>query len=99
MASSPHIRYGSLDGLRLSTGFARLPAAFHTRLPPTPLPEPYLVAGSVDAAALLGLDPALIDHPDFPALFAGNRLPEGAEPLAAGYSGHQFGVAARRGRR
>ena len=92
MASSPHIRYGSLDGLRLSTGFARLPAAFHTRLPPTPLPEPYLVAGSVDAAALLGLDPALIDHPDFPALFAGNRLPEGAEPLAAVYSGHQFGV-------
>ena len=92
MASSPGIRFQNLDALRLSAGFARLPAAFHTRLPPTPLPEPYLVAGSFDAAVLLGLDPALMDHSAFPALFAGNRLPEGAEPLAAVYSGHQFGV-------
>src|SRR5690606_28808773 len=29
---------------------------------------------------------------DFVALFTGNRVPEDAQPLAAVYSGHQFGV-------
>ena len=42
-------------GLTFDNAFARLPDAFYTRLGPTPLPEPYLVAKSERAAALLGL--------------------------------------------
>ncbi len=82
----------SLDGLRWHNGFARLPAGFYTRLEPTPLPDPCLVAVSDEAAALLGLDPEALRRPDAVAAFAGNRVLPGSEPLAAVYAGHQFGV-------
>lgn len=65
---------------------------FFTRLMPTPLPAPYLVAGSASAAALLGLDPDELGNEDFIATLSGNLVPERAKPLAAVYSGHQFGV-------
>jgi uncharacterized protein YdiU (UPF0061 family) len=58
---------------------------------PTPLPAPYFVAASPSAAALVGLDPAELSHEDFVAVFSGNGVPPRAQPLAAVYSGHQFG--------
>ncbi len=59
---------------------------------PTPLRDPYLVALSEPAAALLGMTPAELAHPDSIAALAGNQVPARALPLAAVYSGHQFGV-------
>ncbi len=59
---------------------------------PTPLPAPYLVGVSDAAAALVGLDPAQLARPDYVELLTGNLVPEQAQPLAAVYSGHQFGV-------
>jgi len=77
--------------LRFDNSFARLPGAFYTRLAPTPLPDPYLVGFSKSAGALIGIDwdtdrPALVD------VVAGNRPLAGSDPVAAVYSGHQFGV-------
>ena len=72
--------------------FAALPEAFYTRLQPQPLPAPYVVGISSEVAELLGLPPALLESPEFAEIFAGNRPLPGAEPLAAVYSGHQFGV-------
>ena len=59
---------------------------------PTPLPAPYLVAGSASAAALIGLVPDLLANDDVIAILAGNRTVANAMPLATVYSGHQFGV-------
>jgi uncharacterized protein YdiU (UPF0061 family) len=59
---------------------------------PTPLPAPYFVAASSRAAALVGIDPTALEQPDFVAAFTGNQVLPGSEPLAAVYSGHQFGV-------
>ena len=64
----------------------------YTRLMPTPLPAPYFVAASSRAAALVGLDADALAREDFVAAFTGNVLLPGSEPLAAVYSGHQFGV-------
>ncbi|MGK2940467.1 MAG: protein adenylyltransferase SelO [Immundisolibacter sp.] len=72
--------------------FARLPSAFFARQAPTALPEPYLIALNPDVAAVLGVDPAEAHRPRFAEYLAGNRLLPGAEPLAAVYAGHQFGV-------
>ncbi|MCC2959435.1 YdiU family protein [Massilia sp. IC2-278] len=80
------------NDLSFGNGFAALPPAFYTRLMPTPMPAPYFVAGSSRAAALVGLDPATLAQDDFVAALTGNAVPEGAQPLAAVYSGHQFGV-------
>jgi len=77
--------------LLFANSFASLPAAFFTRLEPTPLPNPHLLAVSRRAATLVGLDPAEFAHQDTVEIFSGNRILSGAEPLAAVYSGHQFG--------
>ncbi|MBI1890620.1 MAG: YdiU family protein [Burkholderiales bacterium] len=81
-----------LDQLTFNHSFAALPPSFYTRLQPTPLPDPYLVCASEKAAALIGLDPAEFATKHFADVFCGNRTLENALPLAAVYSGHQFGV-------
>jgi len=69
--------------------FARLDPAFYTLQPPVPVAAPNLVAFNDDLAAVLRINPG--DVPEQAQVFAGNQLPEGAEPLAQLYSGHQFG--------
>jgi uncharacterized protein YdiU (UPF0061 family) len=78
--------------LPLENSFASLPPAFYTRLMPTPLPAPYLVAVSPQAASLIGLDAQSMRDEDTIATLIGNRVPDRAKPLSAVYSGHQFGV-------
>ncbi len=78
--------------LEPAEGFAALGERFFTRLAPTPLPSPYLVGIAPDAAALLGWQPDVASRQDFIEIFAGNRVPAWANPIATVYSGHQFGV-------
>jgi uncharacterized protein YdiU (UPF0061 family) len=42
-------------------------------------------------AQFLGLNPDALVGDEGAAVFSGNRIPEGAEPLAQAYAGHQFG--------
>ena len=42
-------------------------------------------------AAELGLDPVALDSETGLAIFSGNAIPEGAQPIAQAYAGHQFG--------
>src|SRR3712207_3740638 len=78
--------------LSFENSFGALPPAFFTRLKPTPLAAPYLVGVSSGAARLVGLDPADFSQAEVIEAFSGNRVIPGSEPLAAVYSGHQFGV-------
>ena len=71
--------------------YARLPGQFYTRLEPTPVQAPGAVRINAPLARELGLDPDALATPEGLAVLAGNRLPEGAEPLAQVYAGHQFG--------
>ncbi|MBC7454372.1 MAG: YdiU family protein [Massilia sp.] len=80
------------DDLPLSNSFAALPPTFYTRLMPTPLPAPYFVAASAKAGTLVGLTPEQLASDDFVELLTGNRVATRSQPLAAVYSGHQFGV-------
>jgi len=81
-----------LEELRFDNGYGRLPSVFYTRLSPTPLPDPYLVAFNPAAADLLGLAREEAERAEFAEIFCGNRLLPGFDPLAAVYAGHQFGV-------
>jgi len=81
-----------LDRLVFDNSFARLGPSYYTRLPATPLARPYLVAACPAAARLIGLDPDELSRPHGIETLAGNRPLPGADPLAAVYSGHQFGV-------
>jgi uncharacterized protein YdiU (UPF0061 family) len=58
---------------------------------PAPVPAAKLLFLNHALADELGLDAAALAPDDAAALFAGNRLPAGAEPVAQAYAGHQFG--------
>jgi uncharacterized protein YdiU (UPF0061 family) len=71
--------------------YARLPDRFYVRLDPTPVAAPKLVRVNAALAEQLGIDPADLATQGGVAVLAGNRVPEGAEPMALAYAGHQFG--------
>lgn len=54
-------------------------------------PEPRLLVLNEPLAAELGLDAADLRTPEGTRLLIGNRIPEGATPVAQAYAGHQFG--------
>jgi protein adenylyltransferase len=71
--------------------YAALPANFFARVAPTPVAAPRLIKLNRPLAIHLGLDPDRLDSPEGAEILAGKRLPEGAEPIAMAYAGHQFG--------
>lgn len=79
------------EPLALGNSYARLPGHFYARVAPTPVPEPRLIRVNRPLAAQLGLDPEALAAPAGVGILAGNRVPEGADPVALAYAGHQFG--------
>jgi uncharacterized protein YdiU (UPF0061 family) len=78
-------------GWTFDNSYARLPEAFYVRLNPVPVRAPKLVVFNKPLALSLGLNPEALQGDEGAAVFAGNKIPEGAEPLAQAYAGHQFG--------
>lgn len=77
--------------IAFDNSYARLPTGFFTRTAPTPVADPRLIALNRPLADRLGLDKAWLESPEGLAMLAGNRLPDGATPIAQAYAGHQFG--------
>jgi uncharacterized protein YdiU (UPF0061 family) len=69
--------------------YVTLGEGFFDRTSPTPVKKPVLIEFNYALARELGIatDQASALAAD---VFSGNRLPEGAEPLAMAYAGHQF---------
>ncbi|HYC37930.1 MAG TPA: YdiU family protein [Usitatibacter sp.] len=65
--------------------------ALYSRVDPTPVAAPRLIAHSREVAAMLGIDEADIASAAFARVFGGNALVDGMQPYAANYGGHQFG--------
>lgn len=95
----------SLAGLKFDNRFVReLPAdpvsgsqlrqvhrSCYSRVLPTTVTTPQLVALAPDVAALLGLALSDCETDEFAQVFVGNRLHPGMDPYACCYGGHQFG--------
>ena len=84
----PDIHTGPPD---FDNSYARLPDQFHARIAPTPVKDPKLIRLNIPLACELGLDPDWLASPRGIAMLSGNALPDGAEPIAQAYAGHQFG--------
>ncbi|MEM6729055.1 MAG: YdiU family protein [Pseudomonadota bacterium] len=69
--------------------FARLPAQMFTKVAATPVKAPRLRAWNAGLAREMGLPDMTADEKA--SIFSGNEAPDGSEPLAALYAGHQFG--------
>ncbi|MEX2461628.1 MAG: YdiU family protein [Paenibacillaceae bacterium] len=78
-------------GWNLDNSYARLPKSFFTSLNPTPVRSPKLIILNDPLATSLGLNVQALQREDGVAVLAGNRIPEGALPLAQAYAAHQFG--------
>jgi uncharacterized protein YdiU (UPF0061 family) len=78
-------------GWNLDNSYTRLPKSFYTSHNPTPVQAPKLIILNDQLATSLGLNVQLLRSEDEVAVFAGNRIPEDASPLAQAYAGHQFG--------
>ena len=71
--------------------YARLPDRFFARLPPTPVAAPGLLKLNRPLAEELGLDADWLASEAGVGMLAGVDVPEGADPIATAYAGHQFG--------
>jgi uncharacterized protein YdiU (UPF0061 family) len=71
--------------------YSALPDGFFARVAPTPVASPRLIKLNRPLALRLGLDPDRLASPEGAEILAGKRLPDGAEPIAMAYAGHQFG--------
>lgn len=74
-----------------ANSYSRLPERFFTRTRPTAVSAPRWIRLNRPLATHLGLDPDLLANGEGAEIFAGNRIPEAAEPIATAYAGHQFG--------
>jgi uncharacterized protein YdiU (UPF0061 family) len=78
-----------MPGWAFSNSYAALPPRFFARLDPVAVADPRLIKFNGALATELGLE--WQDDTPLAAIFAGNVVPAGADPIATAYAGHQFG--------
>jgi serine/tyrosine/threonine adenylyltransferase len=71
--------------------FARELEGFYVPWKAVQVARPSLVMFNRELAEELGLHADAVDYKEDAKIFAGNQAPEGANPLAQAYAGHQFG--------
>lgn len=84
-------------GWNLENSYATLPDLLYAKQNPVPVRAPKLIKFNESLASELGLHADALRSADGAAVFAGNQIPEGAEPLAQAYAGHQFAYFNRLG--
>ena len=80
-----------MPSIQFDNSYSRLPDRFFARLDPVNVSSPGLIKVNRELAANLSIDPDLLESDAGVQMLAGNRIPEGAKPIAMAYAGHQFG--------
>jgi uncharacterized protein YdiU (UPF0061 family) len=80
-----------LKPIPFNNTYVNLGNDFYVRTAPSPVSNPALIVFNQALSESLGLAYTCLNSPEGTAILAGNRIPEGAEPLAMAYAGHQFG--------
>ena len=76
---------------QLESTYTKLPQVLFSKLSPTPVRQPGVVLFNEKLANEIGLNLSDMSKEVRADLFAGNFVPEGTEPFAQAYAGHQFG--------
>jgi len=79
----------NLNPIFFKNQYIHLGEDFFVKTNPSPVSNPSLVKFNDELALELGL--SALDPADCVNIFSGNLIPDGAEPLAMAYAGHQFG--------
>ena len=78
-------------GLKFDNSYLRLPESFYTYIEPEKVSTPEIIITNDKLANELDLDINQCSKKELAQIFSGNILPEGADPIAQAYAGHQFG--------
>ncbi len=84
----------SLDagpGFRFDNSYARDLPGFFVEWSAARVSAPRMIRFNHALAEDLRLDGTALDGPAGAAIFSGNTVPAGAQPIAQAYAGHQFG--------
>ncbi len=81
-----------MSKLNFDNTYARLPSHWYQTVSVTPLKNTHLISFNAPLAQTLGLNPCEWAPSQLVDIFTTEQGPEGAEPLAMKYTGHQFGV-------
>ncbi len=79
------------SGLKFENSFSNLGSVFYTMNSPTMLSNPYMICISDKACNLINLISEDLSEKELIDIFTGNAIHSTSKPLAAVYSGHQFG--------
>lgn len=77
--------------ISFANSYIHLPERCYSLQAPVPVAQPGAVRTNDELARELGIDPAWLSSEEGLAVIAGNVVPEGANPIACVYAGHQFG--------
>lgn len=76
----------------LNNSYAQLPSRFYQEIKPEKVSKPELILFNKELAIELNLRSELIMNKAMLAdIFSGNKIPNGSNPVAMAYAGHQFG--------
>lgn len=75
----------------LESTYCKLPDVFFSKLSPTPVRQPELLIFNDKLAEQIGLNVSVMNEAERAQLLSGNLVPDGIEPFAQAYAGHQFG--------
>ena len=78
-------------GWKFDNSYLNLPRMLYTKVLPTKVRFPELVLLNKNLSESLALNTDYLNSELGSAIFSGNQIPEGAEPIAQAYAGHQFG--------
>lgn len=80
-----------LNEIEVTNPYLSLDDEFYDRVNPTPLNKPHLIHANASVAKTLGIDEEELQSDNFVRLLNGEFEPNGYEPFAMCYAGHQFG--------
>jgi uncharacterized protein YdiU (UPF0061 family) len=83
-------REPSATGWCFDNSYVRLPGVLYTRTNPVPVAKPQIIIFNDLLSDSLGLDTTNLAAEGL-EVFSGNLVPQGAQPIAQAYAGHQFG--------
>ncbi len=80
-----------MTAVQFDNSYIKLPSQMYSRQIPTPVSSPELIKVNHELCAYLNIDALWLESDEGVAVLAGNKVPVGADPIAAVYAGHQFG--------
>ncbi|GAN68371.1 protein adenylyltransferase SelO [Acetobacter orleanensis] len=80
-----------MTSFSLRQTYSQLPDHFYASAVLTPVAAPRLIKLNGPLAQSLGLDVDWLSGPDGLAMLSGSCMPQGVQPVALAYAGHQFG--------